>query len=71
MQSEIKLVEISRKFENLKPPPKWIISQTFKPDTTISQTGTLILTIAEDVRSKLYELVRELETSKLPDKNMH
>lgn len=71
MPSVDKLVEISSKIEHLESAAEWITRQTVHTDNTISQTGTLILTIAEDVRSKLYELVRELETSKLPDKNMH
>lgn len=71
MPSVDKLVEISSKIEHLETAADWITRQTVHTDNTISQTGTLILTIAEDIRNTLFELVRELETSKLPDKNMH
>lgn len=57
-----RLSEISRRLEQLENCAEWIARETAQTDNCLSQTGTTILVFADDIRERVYSLVRELET---------
>ncbi len=56
-----KLMDISSRLEHLETAAEWITKETVHTDNAISQTGTLICVLADDLREKVCSLVRELE----------
>ena len=56
-----KLVDIANRLDMLQNSAEWITRETVHLDNSVSQTGTLITVLAEDVRDKVNVLVRELE----------
>jgi hypothetical protein len=56
-----RLMEISSRIEHLENAAEWIARETVHTDNGLSQTGTLISVLAEDVRERVYSLIRELE----------
>ncbi|MBX7144417.1 MAG: hypothetical protein K1X79_08215 [Oligoflexia bacterium] len=62
MKTVNKLMEISSRLEHLESAAQWIAKETVHSDNTVSQTSTLIQTLADDIRERMLELVRELET---------
>ena len=56
-----KLEEISSRLELLENQAEWIAKESVHTDNVISQSGTLIYVLADEVRSKVFELVHELE----------
>ena len=56
-----KLIEISDRLDHLENSAEWITRQTVHSDNTVSQTGTLICVLAEDIREKVNELARTVE----------
>lgn len=56
-----KLVEITSRLEHIENTAEWIARETVHTDNSVSQTGTLICVLAEDIREKVYSLVKELE----------
>ena len=71
MDTVNKLLEISSRLEHLEGAAEWITKESVHSDNVISQTGTLILTIADDLREKIYTIVRELELSGAENDNFH
>ncbi|MCX7952869.1 MAG: hypothetical protein N2654_04500 [Deltaproteobacteria bacterium] len=55
------LIEIESRLEHLESLALWIAKETANSDLTISQTGTLISIVCEDVRERVIDLVRSLE----------
>jgi len=64
-----KLQEISSRIDHLENAAEWIAREAVHTDNTMSQTGTLICVIADELREKLCGLVRELEKEKEFDVN--
>jgi len=61
MKTLDKLMDISSRLEHLESAAEWIARETVHTDNGISQTGTLICVLADELREKVYNLVRELE----------
>ena len=57
-----KLLEITSRIDHLESAAQWIAKETVHSDNTVSQTGTLITVLADDLREKVYTLVKELES---------
>ncbi|MCO6430537.1 MAG: hypothetical protein J5J00_06720 [Deltaproteobacteria bacterium] len=56
-----KLLEISNRLEHLEKSAEWIAKETVHSDNGISQTGTLICVLTDQVREQVYSLVKALE----------
>ena len=56
-----KLSEISSKLDYLENSAEWIARETVHTDNTLSQSGTMICVLADDIREKVFTLVQELE----------
>ena len=61
MASIEKLVDISSRIDHLEHAAEWIARETVHSDNAVSQTGTLICVLAEDLRERIVALTRELE----------
>ena len=61
MASIEKLVDISSRIDHLEHAAEWIARETVHSDNAVSQTGTLICVLAEDLRERILALTRELE----------
>lgn len=62
MQNSVdKLVDISNRLEQIENSSEWISREMVHGDTAISQTGSLICVLADDIRKKVCALVKELE----------
>ncbi|MCB0318411.1 MAG: hypothetical protein KDD56_06615 [Bdellovibrionales bacterium] len=62
-----KLLEISSRLEHLENAAEWITKETVHTDSGLSQTGTLICVLADELREMLYQLVHELEQERQDD----
>ena len=56
-----KLIEIASRIDHMESAAEWIARETVHSDNALSQTGTLICVLADDLRERLYSLVKELE----------
>jgi hypothetical protein len=63
-----KLLDISSRLDHLEQSAEWIAKETVHTDNAISQTGTLICVLADELRERVYALVRELELADSVDK---
>lgn len=61
MDTITKLLEITSRIEHLENAAEWIARETAQRDNTLSQTGTMIFVLADDIRQKVCDLVKELE----------
>lgn len=61
MNTMNRLIDIASRIDHLENAAEWIARETVHSDNGISQTGTLICVLAEEVRERLCELVKELE----------
>ncbi len=61
MNTMQRLLEIASRLEHLEGVAEWIAREMVHTDPSVSQTGTLICTIADDVQARITDLVRELE----------
>lgn len=61
MNTVDKMIEIQSRLEHLESSALWIAKETVHSDNAVSQTGTLISVLADELREKLYALVQELE----------
>lgn len=62
METLNKLLEISSRLEHLEKSAEWITRETVHSDNAISQTGSLICVLVDEVREKVCNLVKTLET---------
>ena len=62
------LLEISSRLEHLESAAEWITRETVNSDSAISQTGTLITVLADELRERIYELVHTLEENNQKEK---
>ena len=58
-----RLMEITSRLDHLEGAAEWVARETVHSDNSISQTGTLICVLADDIRERIYNLVCELEKS--------
>ena len=59
MQNSVdKLVDISNRLEQIENSAEWISREMLHSDTAISQTGSLICVIADDIMKKFCALVK-------------
>jgi hypothetical protein len=63
MNTLSQLLEIASRLDHLGGCAEWIARETVHTDNSVSQTGTLISVLAEDIREKITTLVSELEQS--------
>lgn len=56
-----KLIDISSRIDHLENAAEWIARETVHSDQGISQTGTLICVLAEELREKLSQIFQEVE----------
>jgi len=61
MDTVQKLADISSRIEHLENAAEWIARETIHSDNTISQTGTLICVLADELRERIFALAQELE----------
>jgi hypothetical protein len=61
MNSLAQILEIASRLDHLGSCAEWIARETVHTDNSVSQTGTLISVLAEDIREKITNLVAELE----------
>lgn len=56
-----KLMEITGKLDHLENTAEFIARETIHSDNVLSQSATLICTVADDLRERVFTLVRDLE----------
>jgi hypothetical protein len=56
-----KLIEISSRIDHLENAAEWIARETVHSDQGVSQTGTLICVLAEELRERLGQIFNEVE----------
>lgn len=61
MDNVSKLHEISLRIDQVESSGEWIARTLANSDVPASQAGSLICALAEDIRTKLLDLVTELE----------
>ena len=64
MDTVSELLQISSRIDHLENAAEWIAKETVHSDNAVSQTGTLISVLADELREKVYELVHQLEKKK-------
>ncbi len=64
MSTVDKLMDISSRLEQLENNAEWIAKETVQTDSSVSQTSTLIMALADDIRERVCALVSELENVK-------
>ena len=62
MDTVDRLLEITNRIEHLENAAEWIARETVHTDNCLSHTGTLISVLADDVRERVYALIKALET---------
>lgn len=61
METLEKLIEITSRIDHLENAAEWIARETVHTDQGVSQTGTLICVLAEELREKLSQIFAEVE----------
>jgi hypothetical protein len=61
MNSLSQILDIASRLDHLGSCAEWIARETVHTDNSVSQTGTLISVLAEDIREQITNLVTELE----------
>lgn len=61
MDTMDKLLEIASRIDHLENAAEWIARESVHADSGVSQTGTLICVLADEIREKIYSLTCELE----------
>jgi len=61
MDTVDKLLQISSRIEHLENIAEWIAKETIHTDNGVSQTGSLICVLADQIREAVFELCREFE----------
>lgn len=63
-----KMMEISSRIDHLETIAEWIARETVHSDQGISQSGTLICVLAEELREKLATLMKQVEREETAEK---
>lgn len=61
MSTMDQILEIASRLDHLGTCAEWIARETVHTDNSVSQTGTLMSVLAEDIRERVTALVTELE----------
>lgn len=61
MSTMDQILEIASRLDHLSTCAEWVARETVHTDNSLSQTGTLMSVLAEDIREKITALVAELE----------
>lgn len=61
MSTMDQILEIASRLDHLGTCAEWIARETVHTDNSVSQTGTLMSVLAEDIRERITVLVTELE----------
>ncbi len=61
MDTVDKIISINSRLEHLETAAQWISRETVHSDNAVSQTSTLIQVLVDDVREKIFAVIRELE----------
>lgn len=61
MKTMDQILEIASRLDHLGSCAEWIARETVHTDNSVSQTGTLMSVLAEDIRERITTLVSELE----------
>ena len=61
METLEKLIDISSRIDHLENAAEWIARETVHSDQGVSQTGTLICVLAEELRERLSQIFQEVE----------
>jgi hypothetical protein len=61
MSTMDQILEIASRLDHLGSCAEWIARETVHTDNALSQTGTLMSVLAEDIRERITNLVAELE----------
>jgi hypothetical protein len=61
MNTLAQVLEIASRLDHLGTCAEWIARETVHTDNSVSQTGTLMSVLTEDIREKVNALVAELE----------
>ena len=56
-----RIQEIALRLDHLDSAGEWLSRALENVDTSASQTGSLVTSLSEDIRQRLFELVSELE----------
>lgn len=56
-----KIIAINSRLDHLESAAEWISRETVHTDNAVSQTSTLIQALVEDVREKVFSVIREFE----------
>jgi hypothetical protein len=57
------VLEIASRLDHLGTCAEWIARETVHTDNAVSQTGTLISVLTEEIRDRINNLIAELEQS--------
>jgi hypothetical protein len=71
MDTVEKIIEITSRIEHLETAAEWVAKETVHSDNGVSQTGTLICVLAEEIRQKLFDLVKALEETMILGADIH
>lgn len=63
METVEKLLDIASRIDHLEHAAEWIAKETVHTDNGVSQTGTLICVLADELRERVYSLVKEFEVT--------
>lgn len=61
-----RLLEISSRLDHLESVAEWVAKETIHTDNGVSQTGTLICVLADQIREALFDLCKEIELANQP-----
>jgi hypothetical protein len=61
MSTMDQIIEIASRLDHLGTCAEWIARETVHTDNALSQTGTLMSVLSEDIRDRITNLVAELE----------
>ena len=61
MKTMAQVLEIASRLDHLGTCAAWIARESVHTDNSVSQTGTLISVLAEDIRDRITALVSDLE----------
>ena len=61
MKTMAQVLEIASRLDHLGTCAEWIARESVHTDNSVSQTGSLISVLAEDIRDRITALVSDLE----------
>jgi hypothetical protein len=72
MDTVDKIVNINSRLDHLESAAEWISRETVHSDNAVSQTSTLIQVLVDDIREKVFAVIRELEQqAQIVDADLH